>query len=65
MEHINNASSFLVLSPEQIIMWLESMREWTFEVWKNNPELYLRYQEQIQRDRIQWAEKEKGKRSIT
>ncbi len=26
------------LTPEQTIQWLEGMREFMFEIWKNNPE---------------------------
>jgi hypothetical protein len=26
-----------LLNPEQLIQWLEGMRKFTFEVWRNNP----------------------------
>ena len=38
-----------ILSPEQVIEWLEGHRAWMFEVWSKNPELRKQYEENQKR----------------
>ena len=40
------------LTPEQIIVWLDGHRAWTFEVWRQNPELRKRWERINEREKL-------------
>ena len=33
-----------LLTPEEVITWLEGHRQWMFEIWKNDPKLRKKWE---------------------
>lgn len=51
----NQKSHIQKFTPEQVIEWLEGMRAFLFEVWKNNPEKLRQWNEESIKSRNAFA----------